>query len=92
MSDATIGTWDGGPAIVRKVRLEVGSREGMPYAWFGPFIGRVRDAVEVRVAEGDGERVFYLDDADGTGWGAVTGKGGPVREVFPAPESVVERA
>jgi hypothetical protein len=65
--------WNGEPTPARKVRVRVGESPVRTW-WCAPLAGSERKAVEVRY----GDRVFYLDNEDGSGWRKVTtGHGSP---------------
>lgn len=65
--------WNGEPCSARKVRVSVGHAL-RPTWWCAGLEGTIRQAVEVTY----GERVFFLDNEDGSGWWKVTsGKGSP---------------
>jgi hypothetical protein len=81
--------WNGQRTPARKVRVRVGPAERETH-WHYGLEGTERDAVEVTY----GDRKFYLDNEDGSGWRKVTtGHGGPRWPSASLPDSsqVVDR-
>jgi hypothetical protein len=66
--------WNGEPTPAKRVVLRLEGDGGHPAYWAREAIGSERDAVRVEY----GDAVFYLDNADGSGWRKVTeGRGSP---------------
>lgn len=66
--------WNGEPCRARIVNVLVGNHGNFERPWFLPYVGKVREAVEVRY----GKSVFYLDNEFQQGWKKVTeGMGSP---------------
>lgn len=65
--------WNGEPAKARRVIVRVGHSKIATW-WCADLEGQERKAVEVTY----GNEVFFLDDANGSGWAKVTvGRGSP---------------
>lgn len=67
--------WNGTPTPAAKVRLRLITPKDHPQYWAAKLAGTIREAVRVTYAG----RVFYLDNADGSGWAKVTQGGGSPR-------------
>jgi hypothetical protein len=57
--------WDGQRCTARRCTLIVADPGTSPQAWYRPFVGQRRRAVEVRVRGSDA--AFYVDDETGDG-------------------------
>jgi hypothetical protein len=65
-------SWNYEPAPARRVFVRVGHSMNLTW-WCANLVGSTRLAVEVTYSD----RVFFLDDEDGSGWHKVTHGGGP---------------
>lgn len=74
MSSNTKTYWNGEPCEARIVNVVVGNTGRFERPWFLPYVGKVREAVEVKY----GNQLFYLDNEYEQGWKKVTeGRGSP---------------
>lgn len=65
--------WNGEPCQARRVTAIVADNGAFPQYWARHLVGTRRNVVEVTY----GERTFYIDNEDGSGWNKVTHGGSP---------------
>lgn len=66
--------WNFEPCEARIVKIIVGNSGRFEKPWFQPYLGTVREAVEIV----QGRQKFYIDNQFDNGWKKVTeGKGSP---------------
>jgi len=88
--------WNGEATPARRVSLVVADGPH-PLGWYKRHVGEHRAAVEVTIWYTDDKpaTVFYIDDADGSGWAKVTeGRGSPRvghRSLYAVPGTVEDR-
>lgn len=67
--------WNFEPCEARIVRIVVGNSGRFEKPWFEPYLGTIREAVEVKY----GRYTFYIDNQFDNGWRKVTeGRGSPM--------------
>lgn len=74
MNDKEKTYWNFEPCEARIVRIVVGNSGRFEKPWFEPYLGTIREAVEVKYYR----QTFYIDNEFGVGWRKVTeGRGSP---------------